>query len=129
VEKRDRFLSRFYACQDGVLRAIRMVFSSAANRTDVIVTLSVRDARGPSGQDWVNVRVKIRDVAEVGLRESSQVAYQVLSQGVHIGLFEQLSFFDFDPYTLEPGGVEDDRRSRFYFAGRDFAWRVEPYRE
>jgi hypothetical protein len=127
-DKKDRFLSRFYGCHDSVLRAVKILWATD-NRADVILTLSVRDIQGKDGEEWVNVRLKIAAVEEICLKESSKVGYTVLSNGIQIGVFEDLILFDLDPYTLEPEGIQDYRRSRFYFAGRDFAWKVEPYKE
>ena len=128
-ESRDSFLAKFNHCYDGVVRAIQMNFSPSKTFGSSLVTLSVCSGTKKKRDEWVNLRLSITDVEEFSLRENSRESCRVLSGGLQIGLFGELLFFDFAPYSVCPTGMEDYRRSGFYVAGRSFSWRVEAYSE
>jgi hypothetical protein len=128
-DKQNHFLSRFYGASDGVVRSVTFDFNKTDPRNTVTIVLSVRDSERDPKESWVNLRLIINQVDDYCFCESSNVGYQVLSSGIQAGRFSNLYYFDFDPYTLEPDGVEDYRKSKFYFAGHEFSWAIEAYSE
>ncbi len=120
------FLDRFHHCYDGLVRAISILFASGNSLSTAKIVISVRDATDPAS--WVNVHLELDGLKEFALREG-QASYQVLSDGLKIGFFGDLIFLDFAPYTDDPDGVEDFRRSEFYFASRSCKWQVHPYQD
>lgn len=131
LETRTRkLLTRFNHCYDGVLRGVRFRFAPTAPVTRASVTLSVRQpARKGIREQWVNIRLLIKDVKEYAIRESDRESCRILSGGLQVWVYRDLLFFDFSPYSVTPKGVDDYRRSGFYIAGRSFAWKVEAYSE
>jgi len=124
------FLAQFHNCYDGLMRGVRFRYTAAEVHSRAVVVLSVRQSTTLEVNDgWVNVRLAIEHVEEYALKESAKVSCRVLSGGLQINAFRDLLFFDFDPYSDEPTGVEDFRRSGFYIAGRSFSWRVGEYSE
>jgi hypothetical protein len=68
-------------------------------------------------------------MSESPLNQADADRVLVLSDGLTLGWFEGLVFLDFGPYTSEPDGVDDFRRSGCYFAGLSATWEVVPYAE
>lgn len=122
----DDVLNRFYRCSDGVIRHVDIVFRSAPAGSEATITISVRD--GSAEAQWVNLIWRVEGLEELAFLEG-RTSYRVLSDGVVVGWFEGLTFLDFGPYTSAPEGVEDFRRSGFYFAGKAVSWEVVPYAE
>lgn len=126
----DNFLDDFNHGYDGVLRAVELVFLPSEPFGHAIVTLSVRRSDMKKNRNgWVNLLLSIEDVEEFSLREAPKESCRILSYGVQVGVFGDLRFFDFAPYSVSPRGIEDYRLSGFYVAGRKFTWREEPYSE
>lgn len=113
---------------DAVLRRIELRFPQSEKLATVSLTLSVK---GPIPQkrngDWVNVRLRIKDVEELALRESAKETCRVLSSGIQTTVCKDVVFFDFAPYSVSPQGLEDFRRSGCYVAGRSFTWEVTDF--
>jgi hypothetical protein len=123
----EGLLSRFDACNDAVLRKIQLHVGSPGGRNRAVVELAARDSESSEARKWVRLELTVFDVKEFRLHEDPQESYYVLSLGLKVGCFGGLYFLDFGPYTDEPEGIEDYRRSRFYIAGSDFKWRVLAY--
>lgn len=129
-DRSRHFLEQFNHCFDGVLRRFKVRFLPSEPLGRVYLTLSVQrplSRRIKAG--WVNVRLAIKEVEEFVFKESSKETGRVLSSGLRIYPFNGLLFFDFAPYSLNPSGIEDFRRSGFYIAGRSFSWKVEEFCE
>ena len=127
-ERAQHFLEQFNHCYDGIVRRIQFRFAPAEPFGRAYLTLSVqRPINRRIKNGWVNVRLAIREVEELALRESPQESFRVLSSGLQIGVFNGLLFFDFAPYSVSPRGLEDFRRSGCFIAGRSFSWSVEEY--
>lgn len=130
LDRSRHFLEQFNHCYDGLVQRIQFQFAPTEALGRASLTLSVqRPITRQIKNGWVNVRLAIKEVEEFSLRESAKESCRVLSSGLQIEMFGGLLFFDFAPYSLSPGGVEDYRRSGFYIAGRSFSWKVEEYSE
>jgi hypothetical protein len=123
----ERLFSRFDDCNDAVVREVHLHLGSPIGHNKAIVELAARDMESPEAQRWVRLQLTISDVREFRLQEGSKGSDYVLSLGLKVGCFDGLYFLDLGPYTDEPEGLEDFRRSRFYLAGMEFQWRVLPY--
>ena len=119
-------LDRFYRCNDGVIRRIELVFCPAREKSEATIECSVRDDL--DGASWVNLICRVRGVSEFAMSEGN-VSHRVLSDGLAIGWFDGLVFLDFSPYTTDPDGIDDFRRSGCYFAGESATWEVVPYND
>lgn len=122
----DRVLERFYRCNDGLIRRIDLVFEPNRDDSRATIICSVKDDAADA--EWVNVIFRVRGLRELSMVEG-RTSYRVLSDGLTVGWFDGLVFLDFGPYTSEPSGVEDFRRSGCYFAGLTATWEVVPYAE
>ena len=122
----DRVLERFYRCTDGVIRRVDLAFDPDRDDSRATIICSVKDDAADA--EWVNVVFRVRGLRELAMTEG-RVSYRVLSDGLTLGWFEGLVFLDFGPYTSEPSGVEDFRRSGCFFAGLSATWEVVPYAE
>lgn len=122
----SRVLERFYRCNDGLIRRVDLVFEPNRDESRATIVCSVKDDE--AGAEWVNVIFRVRGLHEHTMTEG-RVSYRVLSDGLTLGWFEGLVFLDFGPYTTEPDGVDDVRRSGCYFAGLSATWEVVPYAE
>lgn len=122
----DKELDRFYRFNDGIIRRVDMVFRPNRQDSEAAIECSVRD--GEASAQWVNVICRVRALSEFSLSEG-RTSYRVLSDGLVVGWFDDLIFLDFGPYTSEPEGIDDFRRSGFYFAGKSVTWEIVPYDE
>lgn len=122
----ERVLERFYRCNDGLIRRIDLAFEPDRDDSRATIVCSVKDDAADAA--WVNVIFQVRGLREVAMVEG-QTSFRVLSDGLTVGWFDGLIFLDFGPYTSEPRGVDDFRRSRCYFAGLTATWEVAPYAE
>jgi hypothetical protein len=122
----DSVLERFYRCNDGLIRRVDLVFEPNRDDSRATIVCSVKDDAADA--QWVNVIFRVRRLREFTMSEGN-VTYRVLSDGLTLGWFEGLIFLDFGPYTSEPSGVDDYRRSGCYFAGHSATWEVVPYTE
>lgn len=119
----ESVLARFYRCYDGVIRRVELVFQP--NRDDSVATIECSVKDGAADSAWVTVRFCVRGLREFTLSEGT-TTYRVLSDGLTLGWFAGLLFLDFGPYTSDPAGVADFRRSGCYFAGHTATWEVLP---
>jgi hypothetical protein len=120
------FLKRFYAFADSVLRRFEIALDAETSQSKIIATIAARDA---VAERWVNVRLVLSNVIELCINEAATPALSVLSNGLQIGQFDEIYYFVFDPYTLEPESREEYTQSEFYVSAREFRWTVEPYTE
>jgi len=122
----ESVLERFYRCNDGLIRRVDLVFEPNRDDSRATIVCSVKDDAADAA--WVNVIFRVRGLRELTMSEGN-VTYRVLSDGLTLGWFEGLVFLDFGPYTSEPSGVDDYRRSGCYFAGHSATWEAVPYTE
>lgn len=123
----ERLLSRFDDCNDAVVREVSLRVGGPSGSNTAVVKLAARDMESSEARRWVQLQLTVSGLREFHLLESPRESSYVLSMGLKVGRFDGLFFLDFGPYTDEPEGVEDYRRSHFYVAGKDFRWRVLPH--
>jgi hypothetical protein len=120
------FLERFHHFEDGIIRNVSIRFRSPKTLNEATIVCSVRD--GDDESNWCNVSLTVSSFSDCAVAEGS-TTHVILSQGLQIGWFSGKIFLDFSPYTSEPDGEEDFRRSQFYFAGARAVYEVVPYEE
>ena len=116
------FLTRFYHCYDGFIRYVEVDFRAKK----VKVSLSTQDKETRENEGWTNLIMEVKDVSEIILIED-RASCAVLSSGIQIGFFNDEVYLDFCPYTGEPDGIDDFKKSRFMVAGRKCFWSVIPF--
>jgi hypothetical protein len=123
-------LERIYDADDGVVRSLNLVFRYRSQPvTTLSIVLSVQDQQTEANDKWVNLHLRLEDVREFAFNESPRASYQVLSDELRIGYFNELYFLDFGGSVNEPTVVEDYRRSKFYAAARSIMWEIVPFHE
>ncbi len=124
----EYFLNRFYHCYDSIIRCITLTTSDASNTSKAHVILSTRDEEG-ADDGWVNLNIKIENLIEYTGSNPESYTNEVLSDGIKIGFYDGLIYLDFEPYTDEPEGIEDFKRSNCLFIGKEIFWETILYSE
>lgn len=119
----EDFKSRFYACSDGLLLHLDMRLGGNGEKT-VTLTIQVKDNARDSDDCWVKLKITVSGVLHYRFAQSSREQFQVLSDGIQIGLFANTVFLDLAPYTDEPDCENDFLRSSAYCAGSEVSWRT-----
>lgn len=122
-------LDRFFRCDDGVLKDLYLDLGSDDREPSATIELSVRDSvQDPSGEAWANLRLRLDRLQEFCLVNRDREECKVLSNGLHIAVFNGRVFVDFGLFTEDTSTLEEFRSSPFYLAGEELSWEVAPYR-
>lgn len=124
----EYFLNRFYHCYDCIIRCITMITTDGSNTSKAQVILSVRDEEG-TDDGWVNLSIKIENLTDFIGSNPENYTNEVLSDGIKIGFYDGLIYLDLEPYTDEPEGIEDFKRSNCLFIGKEIYWETMIYSE
>jgi len=124
----EYFLSRFYHCYDSIIRCITMITINESSTSKAQVILSARDEEGDD-DGWINLNIKIENLNDFIGRNPDNYTNEVLSDGIKIGFYDGLIYLDFEPYTDEPEGIEDFKRSNCLFIGKEIYWETMIYSE
>lgn len=124
------FLDQFCNCYDSLLRSIKISMPPDYN-INVLISLSVRDQRLSDATDhgWINLNICVKELSEFALRQLRKMDITVLSDGLHIGFFNDEVYLDFFPGVDEPKTIEEFRKSDCLFVGKTALWEVVPYSE
>jgi hypothetical protein len=126
----EYFSNRFYQCYDSIIRCISLITTETSNTSKAQVILSVRDEEGDGdGDGWVNLKIKIEGFTEFIGTDIDNYNNEVLSDGIKVGFFDDLIYLDFEPFTDEPEGVEDFKKSKCLLIGKDIFWKTTSYSE
>jgi len=128
VSTMEYFLNRFYQCHDSIIRCIALIAQDETNTSKAEVILSVRD-KEKDGDGWVNLNIKINGLTEFIGSDSGNYTDAVLSDGVKIGFFDNLTYIDFEPFTDEPRGIEDYKKSKCLIIGKEIFLEITSYSE
>lgn len=122
------FLARFYNLYDGIIRNVTIKFMSKQHKTTVTVICSVQDQEIVGDDSWINLTFNVINVIDLILLEGN-ITCVVLSTGINIGFFDEHIYLDFCPFTEEPEGIDDFRKSRFLIVGGACFWQLSSYSE
>lgn len=128
ISTMDYFLNRFYQCYDSIIRCISLITTESSNIPKAQVILSVRDEE-EDGDGWVNLKIKIDGFTEFIGTSIDYYKNEVLSDGIKVGFFDDLVYLDFEPFTDEPEGIEDFKKSKCLLIGKDIFWGTTSYSE
>ncbi len=115
----NEFLKRFYHCYDGLIREIKIDFTTKK----AVILVSAQERAGSENLHWVNLKLDVKNVDNFTLVEDKSTCI-VLSNGIKVGFFENKAYVDLCPYTDEPTGVDDFRKSNFLIVGGQCFWSV-----
>ena len=124
----EYFLNRFYQCYDSIIRCITLITTGVSNNSKAQVILSVRDEEA-HGDGWVNLNIKIENFIELIGANPDNYTNEVLSDGIKVGFYDGLIYLDFEPYTDEPEGLEDFKKSKCLLIGKEILWETTLYSE
>ena len=119
----NEFLERFNHGYDGIIRDVAIHFSAKKVR----VICSVKDQKTQMNKSWVNLAFEIENMIECIVIESQSTCI-VLSDGLQVGFFNDNIYLDLCPYTEEPDGIEDFKKSRFLIVGERCSWSLSTYK-
>lgn len=125
----DEFLVRFNSFYDAILRSICIQLRSRGQPSKVEFEISVQDNEREEHDAWVNIHFCVEGSSEIVIHESNQGSYQVLSDGLHINVFDGCYFIEFGDCIDGPESLTEVRNSKFYLAGKSVLWGVVPYKE
>jgi hypothetical protein len=120
----DALLERFSRFYDAVLVEVHLVLPRAARERRATARLIAEDVEGT----WHSVSFVVEQLTEFAFAEGRS-SNLVLSDGLGVHLVDGRTFLDLAPYTEEPAGLDDLRRSPQYIAGGSCEVEVEPFRE
>lgn len=105
---------------DALIKRVAVIYSDDGDRVGEL-ELSVRDIQ--ADDRWVNLILRLYGLREARLIENRSTL-QVMSDGLGIEWINNSVYLVFCPYTDEPEGVDDIRRSNGYLAGERCEWEV-----
>lgn len=111
------FKSRFN-CFDGLVKRFEIAFSQEKGRVGELEIL-VRD----TDESWIQLLLRVQGLTEAHFVEGKSTI-AVMTDGLDIEWVNGTLFIVFSPYTDEPEGVEDLRRSDGYLAGDRCDWEI-----
>jgi hypothetical protein len=122
----SRLLRRFYEFTDSVLRSISIRFDDdGTQRMDI--SISVRDAEAIDKHSWVCVVLFVDCISEMSVRDRPRTTIQVISDGIHIAMYDKQIGMEFGGAFEEPKNIEELRDSDVYVLGSTLSFDVFPY--
>lgn len=124
----SKFLDRFCGFNDGVIRKIEITYLTNGQR-NISVWIATRDVEEKQNDSWVCIRIVMSRVEDFCFSDAVNASNQVLSQGIHICLFEKSVGIDFSHFIDQPADRTELTSSRFFAIAPLVDWIVEPYFE
>ena len=122
-----QFLDRFYQFYDSVFRSISIHFLSDGTQT-IDLVVSTRDSLlEDDDEGWVCIVITIEKVKETLISKKPKTSIQVISQGIHLAIYENLVGMEFGGAIDPPSSLDVLRQSEAYILGENILFEVFPY--
>lgn len=122
----SRLLARFHEFSDAVLRSIVVLFEDDGTRR-MDISIATRDAETVENDGWVCVMLSVDGISEMSVRERARTSLQVISDGIHISMYDQEIGIEFGGAIEAPDTIENLRGSDVYVLGGTLSFDVLPY--
>lgn len=117
------FVGRFHGFQDSLLRKLQIVYSQDGSRC-VSAWIGARESCG-EGDDWLCIRMDVRDVKSFCLSDNENTTNSVISNGIHICWFQNIIAVEFGRFVDPPETLRELMTSPLYATGSSVEWSVE----
>lgn len=122
----DALTNRFYDFADGVIRSVCLTYLNDGSK-DAEIVVACRDSEGTSDEGWVVVTLHVRGLMEFKAMEGPRTTLQVLSDGLHVCVYDELVGIEFGG-TFEPSpSIAELRKSDGFAIGKEVKIEVGPY--
>jgi hypothetical protein len=126
-ESIEKFLGKFYSCNDGLLRAITIFHTNKVNPNILVTILTMHDG-SEFEDDWFTLEILLEEAGEFLLKMSPNMECQVISFGISVIFEDEIFYVDL---SGAGGGdlkdVESIREDDFFVTGKRMSWSIGPY--
>ena len=119
-------MNRFYRFADGVIRSIKLSYSDDGSKHAEIV-VACRDSEATVNEGWVAVSLIVRGVKEFRACEGPKTTLQVLSDGMHICVYDDIVGLEFGGAFEPPSSISELRKSDAFAIGTEVEIEVGLY--